>query len=321
MSVEIIAVGRVNFDLRLKVDSMPKRGEHRFSKGMISTFGGSAANFATQMAQLGVKTGLVGCVGSDKQGKVIMNNLMKRGVDVSRVQVLQSQITGLFLLITDANDDKYIITEMGANKFIDRLDRRVIDEDYLIRTRVVHIAGGFPNMIDMAIELTSTEGIIFSFDPGRAADDVDFSSVIKHTDLLFVNQKELAKYCKISPTKNEMIDFAKQFPGILILKQGAKGATATDGIDYYHSDAFDVPVVDTLGAGDAFAAGFVLAWTRCENIELALNFANATAALTITQRGAQQGQPGLDQVAKLLEDYSISADPILRTFRERKRRK
>jgi ribokinase len=84
---------------------------------------------------------------------------------------------------------------------------------------------------------------------------------------------------------------------------------------------FEVQAVDTLGAGDAFAAGFVAAWTRSENIEQALHVGNAVAALTITERGAQNGQPTLEKTSKLLGKHGISIPQVLKTFRKRKRRK
>ncbi|MHA2286544.1 MAG: hypothetical protein ACXABZ_11820, partial [Candidatus Thorarchaeota archaeon] len=60
---------------------------------------------------------------------------------------------------------------------------------------------------------------------------------------------------------------------------------------------------------------------RSERIEQALNVANAVAALTITKKGAQEGQPSLEKTASLLSKHGISIDPILRTFRKGKRRK
>jgi sugar/nucleoside kinase (ribokinase family) len=98
---------------------------------------------------------------------------------------------------------------------------------------------------------------------------------------------------------------------------GEKGAIATDGFEYCSSQVFEVPVKDTLGAGDSFAAGFITAWTRSERIPQALNVANAAAALTIRQEGAQQGQPSIDAVGRLLRKHNIKIDSILKTFKPR----
>jgi sugar/nucleoside kinase (ribokinase family) len=179
------------------------------------------------------------------------------------------------------------------------------------------VAGGFPMMTSRALEIASNNGMIFSFDPGHAADAVDFSKILPGTDLLFANQYELKKYFKINLSEKALKTFAKGFPGMVIVKTGSKGAIATDGFEYHTSDIFEVPVVDTVGAGDAFAAGFLTAWTRSERIEQALHFANAVAALQITKSGAQTG-PTLDQTASLLAKHGVSIEPILRSFRKGK---
>jgi sugar/nucleoside kinase (ribokinase family) len=170
-------------------------------------------------------------------------------------------------------------------------------------------------------DMATADGMIFSLDPGRAADGIDYSNIIRRTDLLFMTQKELKEYFKIESSEKALKTFAKTFPGVLVIKMGEKGAIATDGFEFCSSKVFEVPVLDTLGAGDAFAAGFVTAWTRSERIEQALNVANAVAALTITKKGAQEGQPSLEKTASLLSKHGISIDPILRTFRKGKRRK
>lgn len=175
-------------------------------------------------------------------------------------------------------------------------------------------------MTQRAAEVATAEGMILSLDPGRAAAAIDYLEIIRSVDLLFVNQNELRTYFKVSPSEKNLRSFAKEFPGIVVVKQGRSGAIATDGFEYCTSDVFEVPVVDTLGAGDSFAAGFVTAWTRSENIEQALHMANATAALTITKRGAQMGQPSLEEVTTLLSEYRVSIKRITDTFGKTKRR-
>ncbi|MDF1538165.1 MAG: carbohydrate kinase family protein [Candidatus Thorarchaeota archaeon] len=316
MSLEIISMGRINIDIVMNVDKLPKANEHVFSQQSSFTFGGSAANFATQAARLGVKTGLISCVGDDLYGELILKNLNDIGVDTKSILVLDKQPTGLFFLAHSTEEGDAVYAELGANKF---LEKHILDEDYLARVRTLHISGGFPMLISRAIDHATAEGMIVSVDPGRAAADVDFSKFLKRVDLLFLNHIELKKYFGIEPTEKGLREFAKTFPGILIVKRGEKGSIATDGFEYVSSPIFEVPVVDTLGAGDSFAAGFVTAWTRSENIEQALNFANATASLTIMHQGAQNGQPDLQSVARVLGKHDINIHSILKTFRSGKR--
>ena len=193
----------------------------------------------------------------------------------------------------------------------------MFEEENLLDAQVVHVAGSFPMLIDRVTEVTTSHGMILSLDPGRAGKDLDYDKILKQTDLLFLNQKELKDYFNINPSESSLRAFAKTFPGIVVLKLGEKGSIATDGFEYCTSEVFEVPVVDTLGAGDSFAAGFVTAWMRSERIEQALHVANAVAALTITKAGAQNGQPTLDEAARLLRRHQVSIDSVLKTFRSR----
>jgi ribokinase len=315
---DIVAVGRINIDIDMKVPKLPKVNEHVICETGRIAFGGSAANFATQSARLGVKTMLASCVGDDEYGQLAVKEITKAGVDTSCLLVLENQPTGIFVYAHDEKGDRIVVVEPGANRF---LEKRVFEEENLLDAQVVHVAGSFPMLIDRVTEVTTSHGMILSLDPGRAGKDLDYDKVLKRTDLLFLNQKELKDYFNINPSESALRAFAKTFPGIVVLKMGGKGAIATDGFEYCTSDVFEVPVVDTLGAGDSFAAGFVTAWMRSERIEQALNVANAVAALTITKTGAQNGQPTLDEAARLLRRHRISIDSVLKTFRRKSKPK
>jgi ribokinase len=315
---DIISIGRINIDVNMRVKTLPKVNEHMICEEGRIAIGGSAANFATQSARLGSKTSLVSCLGDDAYGQLAMKEIANAGVETNCLLVLEKQPTGIFFYAHDSKDERIVVVEPGANRF---LEKHLFEEDSLVDAQLVHVAGSFPMMIDRVADVTTTHGMILSLDPGRAAGNLDYEKILRRTDLLFVSQKELKDYFKITPTEKELRALAKTFPGIVVLKMGEKGAIATDGFEYCTSEVFEVPVVDTLGAGDSFAAGFVTAWMRSERIEQALNVANAVAALTITKAGTQNGQPTLDEVARLLRRHQISIDSILKTFRPKTRGK
>jgi ribokinase len=318
LASDVVAIGRVNIDINMRVKTLPKVNEHVICEEGRIAFGGSAANFATQSARLGVKTSLVSCLGDDVYGQLAMKELASAGVDTSCLLVLEKQSTGIFVYAHNLEEERIVVVEPGANRF---LEKHLFEEDSLIDAQLVHVAGSFPMMIDRVADVTTAHGMILSLDPGRDGGNLDYDKVLRQTDLLFVNQRELKEYFKINPTERALRVFAKTFPGIIVLKMGNKGAIATDGFEYCTSEVFEVPVVDTLGAGDSFAAGFVTAWMRSERIEQALNVANAVAALKVTKTGAQNGQPTLDDVARLLRRHQISIDSILKTFRPKTRGK
>ncbi|MBD3405942.1 MAG: hypothetical protein GF411_07430 [Candidatus Lokiarchaeota archaeon] len=316
MSVEVIGIGRINIDITIDIEKLPKKSDHIIGHDGQISFGGSAANFVMQLAKLGIKSGLVSCIGDDVYGQIALKEIAKMGIETKSILVLENQPTGVFMLVRSKQNESFVISQPGANRF---LNQSILDMDSIIRARVIHVAGGFQQMANQAMKIATTNGIVFSLDPGRTGDRIDFSKVLPHTDLLFLNRSELKQHFKLEPKQSDLISLARSFPGIVIIKLGAEGAIATDGFEYYTSPVFEVPVKDTLGAGDAFAAGFVTAWTRAENIEKALHMANAVAALTITESGAQRGQPSLNQTASLLKKFDVDIGAILRTFGSKRR--
>ncbi len=314
MSTEVLSIGRINVDVILRVERLPTNQQHLICREGYISPGGSAANFAAQSARLGVRTGLLACAGDDLQGYAILEHLAKSGVDIQQVLVLDRQPTGIFTYIYEHGGDNIVIVEPGANKY---LEKQIIDERTIASNNVIHVAGVFPRIAKTVAEIAAVNGIVFSFDPGRAASADYLQSIVPRTDLLFLNENELRQYFGIEVAENELKRIAREFPGILIVKRGKEGAVATDGFDYVVSRAFDVQVMDTFGAGDAFAAGFVTAWSRKECLECALNVANAVAALKITQRGAQTGQPTLDELERFLTKQGISIREIANSLRAR----
>lgn len=313
---EFVSIGRINIDIDMRVEKLPNRNDHVMSEEGHVSLGGSAANFATQASRLGIKTSLMSCVGADVYGELVIRELTKVGVDTSSILVLEKQETGIFFYAHDPQNDHIVVAKPGANKF---LEKRFFEEENIADAKVIHVAGSFPMMMERASEMTTSYGMVLSLDPGRVAHDLDFKKILKKTDLLFLNSHELKEYFNLEPTESELRKFAKTFPGIVILKMGKDGAIATDGFEYCTSQVFEVAVKDALGAGDSFAAGFITAWTRSERIPQALNVANAAAALTIRQEGAQKGQPNLEEIARLLRKHNISIDSILKTFKSQSR--
>jgi ribokinase len=123
---EFVAIGRINVDIDLSVSTIPKKNEHVVCDEGYISFGGSASNFATQAARLGVKTTLVSCVGDDPYGHLAVTELSKIGVDTSCVLVLENQSTGLFIHTHDAASDWLIVAKPGANRF---LEKRIFEDE------------------------------------------------------------------------------------------------------------------------------------------------------------------------------------------------
>ncbi|MFW9806084.1 MAG: carbohydrate kinase family protein, partial [Candidatus Thorarchaeota archaeon] len=171
MPGDVIAIGRINVDVDMKVEKLPSVNEHVISERGRITLGGSAANFASQSARLGVKTTLVSCVGDDAYGQLALKEVAQSGIDTSCLLVLENQSTGIFVYTHDSKGGRIVVSEPGANRF---LEKRVLEEEKIIDAQLVHIAGSFPKLMEGVAELTTSYGMILSLDPGRAGMELNY---------------------------------------------------------------------------------------------------------------------------------------------------
>ena len=172
MSSEIVAIGRINIDINMRVKTLPKVNDHVISEEGRIEVGGSAANFATQSSKLGVKTSLVSCLGDDEFGQIAVKEITAAGVDTNNLLVLEKQPTGIFFYAHNPSEERIVVVEPGANRF---LEKHLFEEDVLVNSQVVHVAGSFPMMIDRVADVTTTHGMILSLDPGRTGGNLQFS--------------------------------------------------------------------------------------------------------------------------------------------------
>ena len=221
--------------------------------------GGSAANAAAWLAVAGSAPAYVGRVGNDPFGRAGIAELGAYGVDV-RAQVDPRRPTGTCVVLVSPDGERSMLPDRGAN---DALDAADLPEDLFAGRGHLHLSGyallgeGSRGAALRALDLARSSGTTISVDASSAAPlaaaGVDrFLQWVTGADLLFVNEDEAA---------------ALGGPGALaaggrqvVVKLGAGGATWRCGPDEVRVASVPATVIDTTGAGDAFAAGFLPAW-------------------------------------------------------------
>ncbi|MFB6172341.1 MAG: carbohydrate kinase family protein [Haloarculaceae archaeon] len=268
--MRVVCAGHVNWDVTLFVDRVPTpevetRIERRHQSG-----GGSAANVAVALCALGEPAGLIGSVGDDEHGLFARRSLADAGVDLGGVRVVPGDTAVKYLLVP-ADGDVCVMGTGGANERVRPAD---VDPDYVARADHCHLTSQRPATASRLAALADDAGATVSFDPGRRAADRDYGAVYDRADLLFVNEHEAAAV----PTGTD---------AVVVTKYGGAGASArADGATVDHP-GYGVDPVDTAGAGDAFAAGFLAAWLDGADLRGALATGNACGAVAARHEGAQ----------------------------------
>ena len=274
----VLCAGHVNWDVTLCLDRLPvPDGEARIVD-QRSAGGGSAANVATGLATLGVETALFGSVGTDENGHLVRRALADAGVDCDPLVTADADTTVKYLLV-GADGEVMVLGNDGANESYVADD---LGDGTLSATAHLHLTNQDPATARQLAERAADAGATVSVDPGRRVGERDFGPVLALADVVFYNEREAARAAD-RPPRDDPPDCVR------VVTRGADGA-AVDTPDGRHwsRDGVDVESVDTTGAGDAFAAGFLSVVLGDDlDYERALAVGNACGALAARERGAR----------------------------------
>jgi len=287
---DVMVVGELNVDLILdKIEKFPEVGKEVLAKKMTLTLGSSSAIFASNISSLGASVVFIGKIGKDKFGDVVLEGLRKSKVDVSMVKVDGQWGTGATVVL-NANEDRAMVTYPGA---MDHLTIDDISDEDLKKARHLHFSSYFlqPGMWDglgklfkRAKSLGLTTSFDMQWDPAEKW-DLDIEGILPFVDIFLPNEKELI-FLAGKESLEEAVKSLKQYTNILAIKRGSTGSLV-----HFNGQLSDLPaflnknVVDAIGAGDSFNAGFIYKFIKGFDIPKCQEFGNLTGAVSTTAAG------------------------------------
>jgi sugar/nucleoside kinase (ribokinase family) len=272
------------------------------------SLGGNGANTSYTLARLGVPVSLTGVVGSDPAGAKILAQLDEAGIDISRIR--QSELpTTSSVCVVHPSGDRLFLHKVGASTALASED---IEFDSGQDISHFHLANPFalPNLRGGTGDLmqrAKSAGLTTSLDAGWDASGrwiEDVGPGLPYTDLLFVNEREAAMLSGFDEANAAARELQRRGAGAVIVKIGGDGCLVFADDLRVAVPGFPVDVVDTTGAGDCFAGGFLAALQRDPDYQAAARFANAVGALNVQQLGAAQGVLSFDETQTWMESRS-----------------
>jgi sugar/nucleoside kinase (ribokinase family) len=316
--IDVLVVGEINPDIVVAdADPVPVFGQvERIVRSISLAVGSSSAIFACGAARLELRVAFCGVAGDDPFGRFMLDELAGRGIDVSSVVIDASRPTGGTVILTDGSD-RAILTAMGTIGAldVDALPRSIVD-----RSRHLH-AGSFylqdtsrsrlPGFFGEARGRGLTTSFDTNWDPtgGWAGGVVEMLQV---ADLFFPNEAEVRNIARLDDPEQAaralaLAGSAGRTDGgpIVAVKLGAAGALAcrADG-PVVRVAALRVDPIDTIGAGDAFDAGFLRAWLDGGDLRTCLEMAVVCGALSTRAAGGVDGQPTLTEALRARDGWT-----------------
>ena len=300
VKLDIIGFGALNVDKLYRVNRIAREGEESFVTDFYETPGGSAANSIVGLARLGLKTGYIGKVANDREGKLLLEDFGKEGVNTDGVVVTNQGRSGVVNGYVNSKGERALYVDPGVN---DTLNFKEINLEYASHTRFLHLTSfigekPFNAQKELIKKLPS---IKVSFDPGEIYTRKGLAalkSIIRRSHVVLLNENEVKILTRQGYEKGSKV-LMKEGTNRVAVKLGEKGCYVTDGKESHLVKPYPTRVVDTTGAGDAFCAGFLYGLIKGKDLYTCAKLGNFVASRCITEIGARTGLPRLSELRKL----------------------
>ncbi|UOF90303.1 sugar kinase [Fodinisporobacter ferrooxydans] len=280
----------------------------------IRSMGGAESNFAIGAARLGASVGWFSRLGKDPFGMYMLKKIRGEGVDTSRVVFDPSYPTALMLKELKATGNPNVYYYRRGSAF-SQMSPRDLDESYIAEAKILHITGITPALSDgcretvfAALEMAKRNGTKVSFDPNirlklwsiEAARKVLFE-IASRCDYFLPGEEELKLLFDTDEREQWIKRIIEMGVPCTVVKLGEEGCMLFENGHGTPIPGYTVArVVDTVGAGDGFAAGFLSSVLRGLSLDKAANAANAVGARCVTFHGDMEGLPTFEELATFM---------------------
>lgn len=264
--------------------------------------GGGGTNAAVAFSRLGLKTGWVGRVGSDLHAKTVLDEMRRE-----RVAVLGRQgagMTGYSVILTGLERDRTILAYKGVNDSLVPADVpwKKLGTKWLYCGALLNKSF---ETLKRAAAFAKKNGIRYAFNPSMYLAQQGVKAlrpIIEDCDVLVLNKEEAQALLGVKDKCVEMLPALQRYAKIAVITDGPKTAHAYNGIQHFAIEPPDVKVVETTGAGDAFAAGLVAGIMRTRDLATAMQWAMAESCSVIQHVGAKQKLLSRAEIERWVKD-------------------
>jgi sugar/nucleoside kinase (ribokinase family) len=293
--VDVVGVGLNATDTLISLPAYPERGAKLEYTDLSILPGGQVATTLIACQTWGLATRYVGKLGDDDAARLHREAFQRAGVDAQLI-IVPSGISPQSLILVDAHGERTVLCRRDAQM---TLRPEEIRREWVINARLLHVDGRDTAAATQAARWAREAGIATVAD----LDDVypAVEDLIANIDYLIVNRDFPHRLTGEPDLEKALRQMQKRYGSRLAAATlGSDGVLAWDGSRLVHRPAYDMPVVDTTGAGDIFRAGFIYGLLHGWPLEQQLDFSCAAAGLNCTAQGARGGIGPVKQIKDLM---------------------
>lgn len=301
---KLAVLGSINADHILNLAQFPRPGETVIGKQYQVAFGGKGANQAVAAGRSGADIAFIACVGADDVGHRVREQLASDGIDVSPVEIIDDNSTGVALIFVNGEGENSIAIHAGANaaltpQRVERHQQTIADASALL----MQLESPLESVLAAArIAHQHQTQVILNPAPATELSNELLSLV----DMITPNETEAEILTGIAVKSDE--DAARAAAalhakgiGKVLITLGSRGVWLSDNGQGQRIAGFRVKAVDTIAAGDTFNGALITALLEQQPMEKAVRFAHAAAAIAVTRPGAQPSVPWREEIDSFLQ--------------------
>lgn len=296
---KILVIGSLNMDTVIETPRIPVPGETIMGKSVKLVPGGKGANQVYTIGKLGGDVAMIGAVGDDSYGDMLIENLKKVHVNVEGIERIKGGTTGQAFIPVDDSGENSIIVIGGTNEQVDvrlleKYERLMDESDIVVMQQEIPLS-----TVMAAKEMAVRKGKTVIVDPAPAAympdefwEGIDYIKP-NETELGILLGRELHTEEEYEAAARAMLEKGVKN---LLVTLGSKGCLfMTEGVREF-LPANKVQAVDTTAAGDCFTGAFAVALSLGRTEREAIAFAQKASGIAVTRKGAQTSVPDLEEV-------------------------
>ncbi|MEE3651728.1 MULTISPECIES: ribokinase [unclassified Brenneria] len=301
---KLVVLGSINADHILNLEQFPRPGETVIGKQYRIAFGGKGANQAVAAGRSGADISFIACVGDDDIGARIRQQLSDDRIDVSAVEAVANETTGVALIFVNGEAENIIAINAGANAavtpdYLNRHQQQIIDADALL----MQLESPLETVLASA-RLAHENHTRVILNPAPACELPD--ELLSLIDIITPNETEAQRLTGIAVnTEDDAAGAARVLhqKGIatVLITLGSRGVWLSENGQGQRIPGYRVQAVDTIAAGDTFNGALVTALLENQSMLSAVKFAHAAAAIAVTRPGAQPSVPWREEIDAFLQ--------------------